>query len=106
MGVKARAEANATQIQRMADSHAVTAAKRAEAGTIRLQSLTLYNVTKLKHYLEACSYASMKQAAGSEEVFLELMKVRALQNVSWKKMSVNLGKGLDALSFMGLASSV
>merc|ERR1712050_677581 len=101
--VKARAQANATAIQREADAQAIVAAKRTEAGTIRLQSMTAYNATKLAYILAAKSYAAIKEAAGSEEAFLDIMKVRALQNVSWKKMSVNVGKGTDPLSFMGLA---
>lgn len=103
--VKASATANATKIQKEADAESVMASRKTEAATIRLQSLTAFNSSNLSCYLQASSYAGMRKALGSEGKFLELIKVQALQNVSWKKMSVNLAKGSDPLAFMGLASS-
>lgn len=103
--VKARATANATRIQRQADAASVLAARRAEAATVRLKSLTYFNATNISYYLQALSYQTMMQAVGSEARFLELMKVQALQNVSWKGMTVSVPKGSDPLAFMGLASA-
>jgi len=104
--VKARATANATQIQREADTASVLAAYRAEAATLRLQSLTHFNATNTSYYLQALSYRGMMDAFdGSQDRFLEFMKVQALQNVSWKGLSVSLPNGSDPLSFMGLASA-
>merc|ERR1712032_1572644 len=103
--VKARATANATAIQRQADSMSVLAARRAQAGTVRLQSQTYFNATNVSYYLQAVSYEGMMEAVGSEDRFLELMKVHALQNVSWKGVTVSVPKGSDPLSFMGLGSS-
>lgn len=102
--VKAGATANATRIQKHADAQSILASKATEAATIRLQSQTTFNSTNLSYYLQASSYAAIEEAVGSEERFLELMKVQALQNVSWKKMTVNLAKESDPLAFMGLAS--
>jgi len=103
--VKAGATANATVIQREADAASVLAARRAEAATVRLQSQTYFNATNVSYYLQALSYQGMMNAVGSEDRFLELMKVQALQNVSWKGMTVSVPKGSDPLSFMGLASA-
>lgn len=102
--VQGLTSANATLIQREADAASVMAARTTEAGTISLQSLTAFNSTNLSYYLQAASYASIKEAVGSEKAFLDYMKVMALQNVSWKGMTVNLAKGSDPLAFMGLAS--
>mmetsp|Transcript_49833 Transcript_49833/g.98922 ORF Transcript_49833/g.98922 Transcript_49833/m.98922 type:complete len:374 (+) Transcript_49833:51-1172(+) len=103
--VKARATANATMIQREADAASVLAARRAEAATVRLKSQTYFNATNVSYHSQAVSYQGMLKAVGSEDRFLELMKVQALQNVSWKGMTVSVSKGSDPLSFMGLASS-
>lgn len=103
--VKSRAVANVTVIQREADAKSVLAARRAEAATVRLQSQTYFNATNTSYVLEATAYKGIMSAlGGSEERFLELVKVLALQNVSWKGMTVSLPKGSDPLSFMGLAS--
>jgi len=102
--VKARATANATAIQRQADSASVLASRRAEAATVKLQSQTYFNATNVSYYLQAVSYQGMKEAVGSEDRFLELMKVQALQNVSWKGMTISVPKGSDPLAYMGLAS--
>jgi len=102
--VKSRAVANVTVIQREADAKSVLAARRAEAATVRLQSQTYFNATNMSYHLEAVSYRGIMDAVKTEERFLELMKVLALQNVSWKGMTVSLPKGSDPLSFMGLAS--
>jgi len=103
--VKGEAVAKATTIQREADADAVRAARRTEAGTIRLQSLTTFQSQNLSHYLQAASYGNMYRAIGSEDRFLEYMKVQALQNVSWTQMAVSLPKGTNPLEFMGLATN-
>lgn len=102
---KSRTAANASASQREADAQSVFAARQTEAATIRLQSQTSFNATNRSYYLQAVAYGAIREALGSEERFLELMKVKALQNVSWSKMSVNLANVEDPLAFMGLSSA-
>jgi len=100
---QSRARANASTTQRRADAESVRASKRTEAATVRLQSITYFNATNHSYYLQAAAYGSIRQHMASEEQFLEFMKVKALQNVSWSRMSVNLADVSDPLAFMGLA---
>jgi len=101
---KSRSAANASASQREADAESVLTTRQTEAATIRLQSMTHFNATNRSYYLQAAAYAAIRESVGSEERFLDLMKVKALQNVSWNKMSVNLANIKDPLAFMGLAS--
>lgn len=101
---KSRTTANASMAQRHADAQSALAARKTEAATIALQSLTQFNGTNRSYFLEAAAFASIRKAMGTEERFLELIKVKALQNVSWNKMSVNFGQKTDPLAFMGLES--
>jgi len=102
---KSRTAANASASQREADAQSVFAARQTEAATIRLQSQTNFNATNRSYYLQAVAYGAIRQAVGSEDRFLEFMKVKALQNVSWSKVAVNLANVKDPLAFMGLSSA-
>lgn len=104
MLVKQRATAQAVGLTKQAEADAVLAQRRTEAASIRLHSLTTFNARNLSYYLQARSYREvMKGVSGNETLFLKLMQVRALQNVSWKKMTVNAGPEMDPLAYMGLA---
>lgn len=101
---KSRSAANASAAQRQADAESALASLKTEAKTVKLRSQTHFNAKNRSYYLQAAAYGSIRKSLGSEERFLELMKVKALQNVSWNKMSVNLANIADPLAFMGLAS--
>jgi len=101
---RSRSAANASAAQRDADARSVLAARSTEAATIRLQSQTHFNASNLSYYLQSRAYAEIREAMGTEEQFLEFMKIKALQNASWNKMSINLASIADPLAYMGLAS--
>lgn len=105
MLVKQRATASAANLTKQAEADAIVAQRRTEAASIRLHSLTSFNAANLSYYLQAQSYREvMTQCGHNESLFLKIMQVRALQNVSFKKMTVNAGPGMDPLAYMGLAS--
>jgi len=104
--VKGNATARATLLQRQADAAAVLADYHTKAETVRLRSTASFEAANRSHYLEAESFTHIMTALGhNEQHFLELMHIRALQNVTLSKITVNVGKDVDPLTYMGLASA-
>lgn len=104
--VKSNATARAGLLQKESDAVAVLAEFETKAETIKLRSMASFEAANRSHYLEAESFAHIMDALGHNEPrFLELMHIRALQNVSLSKITVNAGKDADPLAYMGLASA-